>query len=292
MRVRGPSRPDSPDRVSCRRHATCPTPTAPRISHPARRRCPTPPSRPGLLRSIAHRLAGDPHASAGRRAPPVVRWRDGLAQLGAADAGGTSRTRRPRRLLDLHLRQLAAHAAVRPGLGGEVPRRRPDGRRRPHARVRLRAKRRQRRRAVARLSASSTRSRVDSDYGVWRAFANHFWPAVYIADAEGRIRYHHFGEGEYADDRDGDPAAAARRRRATTSIRTWSRSSLAGSRSPPTGGRCSRPRPTSAMARAPASRRTTSRRFDEPHAYAAPARLPLNDWALSGTGRWPGTPRS
>jgi thiol-disulfide isomerase/thioredoxin len=39
---------------------------------------------------------------------------------------------------------------------------------------------------------------VDSDYGVWRAFANHFWPAVYISDAEGRIRHHHFGEGEYA----------------------------------------------------------------------------------------------
>jgi len=39
---------------------------------------------------------------------------------------------------------------------------------------------------------------VDSDYGVWEAFSNHFWPAVYIADAEGRIRFHHFGEGEYA----------------------------------------------------------------------------------------------
>ena len=39
---------------------------------------------------------------------------------------------------------------------------------------------------------------IDSDYGVWRAFANHFWPALYIADAQGRIRYHHFGEGEYA----------------------------------------------------------------------------------------------
>ena len=39
---------------------------------------------------------------------------------------------------------------------------------------------------------------VDSDYGVWRAFSNHFWPAVYIADAEGRLRHHHFGEGEYA----------------------------------------------------------------------------------------------
>src|SRR4029079_173677 len=39
---------------------------------------------------------------------------------------------------------------------------------------------------------------VDSEYGVWRAFSNHFWPAVYIADGAGRIRYHHFGEAEYA----------------------------------------------------------------------------------------------
>jgi thiol-disulfide isomerase/thioredoxin len=40
---------------------------------------------------------------------------------------------------------------------------------------------------------------VDSDYGVWRAFANHYWPAVYIADADGRIRHHQFGEGGYAE---------------------------------------------------------------------------------------------
>jgi thiol-disulfide isomerase/thioredoxin len=39
---------------------------------------------------------------------------------------------------------------------------------------------------------------IDSDYGIWRAFSNHFWPAIYIADGEGRIRYHHFGEEEYA----------------------------------------------------------------------------------------------
>jgi thiol-disulfide isomerase/thioredoxin len=39
---------------------------------------------------------------------------------------------------------------------------------------------------------------LDNDYGVWRAFANHYWPAVYVADAEGSIRFHHFGEGEYA----------------------------------------------------------------------------------------------
>ena len=38
---------------------------------------------------------------------------------------------------------------------------------------------------------------IDSDYGVWRAFSNHYWPALYVADEGGRIRYHHFGEGEY-----------------------------------------------------------------------------------------------
>jgi thiol-disulfide isomerase/thioredoxin len=38
---------------------------------------------------------------------------------------------------------------------------------------------------------------LDSDYRVWRAFGNRYWPAVYIADAEGRIRQHHFGEGAY-----------------------------------------------------------------------------------------------
>ena len=38
---------------------------------------------------------------------------------------------------------------------------------------------------------------VDSDYAVWSAFANHYWPALYFVDAEGLIRDHHFGEGRY-----------------------------------------------------------------------------------------------
>lgn len=38
---------------------------------------------------------------------------------------------------------------------------------------------------------------VDSDYAVWRAFGNQYWPALYFADAEGAIRHHRFGEGEY-----------------------------------------------------------------------------------------------
>jgi hypothetical protein len=38
---------------------------------------------------------------------------------------------------------------------------------------------------------------VDNDYEVESAFANHCWPALYLADAEGVIRDHHFGEGRY-----------------------------------------------------------------------------------------------
>jgi thiol-disulfide isomerase/thioredoxin len=38
---------------------------------------------------------------------------------------------------------------------------------------------------------------LDPEYAVWRAFGNHYWPAVYIADAEGRIQHHQFGEGGY-----------------------------------------------------------------------------------------------
>ena len=39
---------------------------------------------------------------------------------------------------------------------------------------------------------------TDNTYGVWQAFGNHYWPALYFTDARGRIRHHHFGEGEYA----------------------------------------------------------------------------------------------
>jgi thiol-disulfide isomerase/thioredoxin len=39
---------------------------------------------------------------------------------------------------------------------------------------------------------------IDSDYGIWQAFRNNYWPANYFIDGQGRIRDHHFGEGEYA----------------------------------------------------------------------------------------------
>jgi thiol-disulfide isomerase/thioredoxin len=38
---------------------------------------------------------------------------------------------------------------------------------------------------------------IDSDHAIWRAFNNAYWPALYLADAKGTIRYHQFGEGKY-----------------------------------------------------------------------------------------------
>jgi hypothetical protein len=38
---------------------------------------------------------------------------------------------------------------------------------------------------------------IDSDYAIWRAFKNAYWPALYFVDAQGGIRHHHFGEGQY-----------------------------------------------------------------------------------------------
>lgn len=40
---------------------------------------------------------------------------------------------------------------------------------------------------------------VDNDYRIWQAFGNQYWPAFYIVDAQGRIRYQHFGEGNYGE---------------------------------------------------------------------------------------------
>ena len=40
---------------------------------------------------------------------------------------------------------------------------------------------------------------LDNEYAIWRAYSNRFWPAKYLIDAKGRIRYYHFGEGAYQE---------------------------------------------------------------------------------------------
>jgi thiol-disulfide isomerase/thioredoxin len=40
---------------------------------------------------------------------------------------------------------------------------------------------------------------IDNDFAIWRSFGNHYWPAVYLVDQEGRVRFTHFGEEAYAE---------------------------------------------------------------------------------------------
>ena len=91
---------------------------------------------------------------------------------------------------------------------------------------------------------------LDPDYGVWNDFGNRYWPAVYLADAQGRIRYHHFGEGDYDEC---ERAIQMLLRESGVEglpdelVSVYSRGA---SRSRPTGRTCSRPRRTSAPSRA------------------------------------------
>jgi thiol-disulfide isomerase/thioredoxin len=40
---------------------------------------------------------------------------------------------------------------------------------------------------------------IDNDFAIWRSFRNHYWPAVYLVDGDGRLRFHHFGEEAYEE---------------------------------------------------------------------------------------------
>jgi thiol-disulfide isomerase/thioredoxin len=40
---------------------------------------------------------------------------------------------------------------------------------------------------------------IDNDFAIWRSFGNRYWPAAYLVDRDGRVRFHHFGEGAYEE---------------------------------------------------------------------------------------------
>jgi len=122
---------------------------------------------------------------------------------------------------------------------------------------------------------------MDNDYAIWRAFDNHYWPALYVIDAQGRIRHHQFGEGGYERSERiiqqllgeagisgiGDQLAAVDARGIEAEA-DW-----ADLKSPENYLGHERTENFVSPGRAV---------LDKPRVYAAPARLKLNDWALSG----------
>jgi hypothetical protein len=122
---------------------------------------------------------------------------------------------------------------------------------------------------------------VDSDYGVWQAFDNHYWPALYIADGSGEIRYHHFGEGRYDDSEqaiqmllhdagaDVDDGLVSAEPRGDEVGANWE-----DLRSPET---------YLGVERAESFASPGGAALDRARAYELPPRLQLNQWALAGT---------
>jgi cytochrome c biogenesis protein CcdA/thiol-disulfide isomerase/thioredoxin len=121
---------------------------------------------------------------------------------------------------------------------------------------------------------------IDSDYKIWKAFNNRYWPADYLVDATGRIRHTQFGEGGYAE--------SERQIRELLKERNGT---------PPAGGLVN---VTGTGAEAPSANDIKSPetyigyegadkfvspgdlRNDVSYRYSVPASLKLNDWALSG----------
>ncbi|MEN5101266.1 cytochrome c biogenesis protein DipZ [Stenotrophomonas sp. TWI809] len=125
---------------------------------------------------------------------------------------------------------------------------------------------------------------IDNDFAIWRGFNNRYWPAHYFIDAQGRIRAHHFGEGNYAQSEQiirqllreagntlpGDDAPVA-----MTLDGVARQADMDNLKSPET---------YLGHARAENFASPGGQRQDQPADYTVPATLQHNQWALAG--RW------
>jgi hypothetical protein len=118
---------------------------------------------------------------------------------------------------------------------------------------------------------------LDNDYGVWRAFDNHYWPALYLADAEGRIRYHHFGEGEYAR-----TEMAIQRLLGADAGSDLVAVEAVGAEVSADWSTLRSPENYTGYGRTERFSSPEGLSFDKPDRYSVPGRLGLNEWALAG----------
>jgi thiol-disulfide isomerase/thioredoxin len=117
---------------------------------------------------------------------------------------------------------------------------------------------------------------IDSDYAVWRAFDNHYWPALYVADREGKIRRHHFGEGDY------DRLEVVLQQLLGSGDHEQVSPDAHGFEVPADWDSLYTPENYTGYRRTENFASPGGLVPDRPHGYAAPDALRLNHWALSG----------
>jgi thiol-disulfide isomerase/thioredoxin len=122
---------------------------------------------------------------------------------------------------------------------------------------------------------------IDNDYAVWSAFANHYWPALYFADAQGRVRHHRFGEGDYQQSEMIIQQLLAEAGSGGTGHDLVS-VDVRGVEAPADWGTLRSPENYAGYARTENFASPGGVVPGKPHLYTAPERLRLNDWALSG----------
>jgi cytochrome c biogenesis protein CcdA/thiol-disulfide isomerase/thioredoxin len=123
---------------------------------------------------------------------------------------------------------------------------------------------------------------LDNDYNIWRAFNNQYWPAHYFIDAKGRIRYHHFGEGEYGESELVIQELLKENGAQIQSPGTISVSGAGTEASPDLADRHSGETYVG-YHRAEHFASTQPIAQDSKHAYTPQPRLTLNQWALGGS---------
>jgi thiol-disulfide isomerase/thioredoxin len=122
---------------------------------------------------------------------------------------------------------------------------------------------------------------IDNDYAIWRALKNEYWPALYFVDAQGRIRHHHFGEGEYEQSEMVIQQLLADARISNIDHKLVSVDAR-GVEAAADWGSLKSPENYVGYERTENFASPGGAVLDKRRVYAAPAQLRLNQWALSG----------
>jgi cytochrome c biogenesis protein CcdA/thiol-disulfide isomerase/thioredoxin len=122
---------------------------------------------------------------------------------------------------------------------------------------------------------------IDNNYAIWRSFNNQYWPAHYFVDAQGRIRFHHFGEGEY--DQSEHVIQQLLREAGHETVATTSSSDAAqGVMMAADNTDMLSPETYVGYERAENFASAGGESHDKAHDYPAPTGLGVNDWGLAG----------